>query len=87
MASSSRLSKDDLTNKEILTKDQRGSLYARAWKEPDFYRLLQADPAKAIKEHLGVTVPNSVVAELHRRVKAGVARGLTSEHTIPPSCC
>jgi hypothetical protein len=86
MAASTGLTEDP-TNKVILSKAQRASVFKRAWEDAEFRKALETNPTSAIIEHLKIAIPRRDVAELNRRVRAALKPGLTVEHMHPPSCC
>ncbi|HEY7247553.1 MAG TPA: hypothetical protein VH678_27080 [Xanthobacteraceae bacterium] len=72
----------------VLTDREWGRIYAKAWTDPAFRKLLETDPTQAIKAYgreVGKTFPK--IVRLERRPKKKKDEDLTSIHPFPPSCC
>jgi hypothetical protein len=71
-----------------LTNTEWGKIYAKAWTDPEFRKLLETDPTKAIKAYgreVGKTFPK--IVKLERRPKGKSDKALARVHPFPPSCC
>lgn len=72
----------------VLTNREWGKIYAKAWTDPAFRKLLESDPTKAIKAYggeVGKTFPK--IVKLERRPKKKSIEQLARVHPFPPSCC
>jgi hypothetical protein len=72
----------------VLTDKEWGKIYAKAWTDPKFRKLLETDPTKAIKDY-GASVGKTYhkIVRLERRPKDKPVQDLARVHPFPPSCC
>jgi hypothetical protein len=64
-----------------------GKIYAKAWTDREFRKLLETDPTKAIKKYgrqVGKTFTK--IVRVSKRPKT-VRKPLDKIHLHPPSCC
>jgi hypothetical protein len=71
-----------------LTNREWGKIYAKAWTDPKFRKLLETDPTKAIKAYgkqVGKTFKK--IVKLRPKPKGVPRHKLPQHHPHPPSCC
>jgi hypothetical protein len=75
---------------EVLTGQDWGRILAKAWREPEFYNLLQTDPTRAITQWAGQQTPPRTITTmviLPRRPEHIPPEYWDDVNPFPPSCC
>jgi hypothetical protein len=75
-----------------LTEADWGKIHAKAWKEPKFRRLLETDPARAIRTYYRQAYKRSLpkgtkIMTIRNRPTRVPDEHLHKVHTFVPWCC
>jgi hypothetical protein len=70
------------------TKKDWGHIHAKAWQEPEFRKLLETDPKKALAAYGKLTGKTfDKVVKLDPKPKGVAKEDLHKHKPIPPACC
>jgi hypothetical protein len=70
-----------------ITGEDWGNIHAKAWRDPEFKRLLETDPTKAIRDY-GQSIGKTFDKIVFVRPRPNIAdEFLPFVNPFPPSCC